>query len=254
MMGRYSLVLPAAAAVALTASQLASAADLGRPPPPPAPAYFPAPAYNWTGCHIGGDVGGAWIRDENTETVTATGQPSPFSPVDTATPSGVKLGGYLGCDYQFANPVVVGIEGDAEWANIRGGTVSYPNTDIPFLLPADTYETQAHFEASVRGRLGYAFQNWLFYATGGLAWANIKEIYNSAFLLTSETFSNTQTGWTVGAGIEYAFAPNWVGRIEYRYADFGTLTNLPVITFSGFTESHKITENTVRAGIAYKFW
>jgi outer membrane immunogenic protein len=86
-----------------------------------------------------------------------------------ATPSAVELGGYLGCDYQFASPVVVGIEGDAEWANIRGGSVDFPNTAIPALgVPADTYETQANFEASVRGRLGYAFQNWLFYATGGV--------------------------------------------------------------------------------------
>jgi outer membrane immunogenic protein len=228
------------------------AADLSSKyrPPPAAPAYFPAPVFSWAGCHIGGDVGGAWLRDENTETVTATGQQSIFSPVDTATPSGVKLGGYLGCDYQFASPVVVGIEGDAEWANIRGGGVNFPNTGSP----PDTYETQANFEASVRGRLGYAFQNWLFYATGGVAWANIKEIYTSSFFGVSETFSDTRTGWTVGGGVEYAFAPNWVGRIEYRYADFGTLTNLPVITFSGFTESHKITENTVRGGIAYKFW
>jgi outer membrane immunogenic protein len=209
----------------------------------------PAPVFSWTGCHIGGDVGGAWLRDKDTETVTATGAASTFSPVDTATPSGVKLGGYLGCDYQFASPVVVGIEGDAEWANIRGGSANFPNTGVP----PDSYETQANFEASVRGRLGYAFQNWLFYATGGVAWARIKEIYTSPFFGVSETFSDTRTGWTVGAGVEYAFAPNWVGRVEYRYADFGTLTNLPVVTFSGFTESHKITENTVRGGIAYKF-
>jgi outer membrane immunogenic protein len=233
------------------AATSALAADLSPKyrPPPAAPAFVPAPVYSWTGCHVGGDVGGAWMRDKDTETVTATGAASIFSPVETATPSGVKLGGYLGCDYQFASPVVVGIEGDAEWANIRGGSVNFPNTGVP----PDSYETQANFEASVRGRLGYAFQNWLFYATGGVAWANIKEIYTSPFFGVSETISDTRTGWTVGAGVEYAFAPNWVGRIEYRYADFGTLTNLPVITFSGFTESHKITENTVRGGIGYKF-
>jgi outer membrane immunogenic protein len=211
--------------------------------------YVPAPVFNWTGCHIGADVGGAWMRDQDTETVTATGRQSIFSPVNTATPSGVKLGGYLGCDYQFASPVVVGIEGDAEWANIRGGSVNFPNTG----LPPDSYETQADFEASLRGRLGYAFQNWLFYGTGGVAWARISENYVVAGF-ANETFTETRPGWTVGGGIEYAFAPNWVGRIEYRYADFGTITNLPLITFPGFAESHKTTENTVRGGIAYKFW
>jgi outer membrane immunogenic protein len=171
-----------------------------------------------------------------------------------ATPSAVELGGYLGCDYQFASPVVVGIEGDAEWANIRGGSVDFPNTAIPALgVPADTYETQANFEASVCGRLGYAFQNWLFYATGGVAWARIKEIYTSPFVGLAETFTDTRTGWTVGAGVEYAFTPNWVGRIEYRYSDFGTLDNVPTIFSSCCTESHKITENAVRGGIAYKF-
>ena len=67
---------------------------------------------------------------------------------------------------------------------------------------------------------------------------NVVEIISGDQLKTSDVLRNCR---------------DWVGRIEYRYADFGTLTNLPVITFSGFTESHKITENTVRGGIAYKF-
>ncbi len=132
----------------------------------------------------------------------------------------------------------MGIEGDAEWANIKGGSVIFPNTGDLGVAP-DSYETQANWEASVRGRLGYAFQNWLVYATGGVAWMNIKEIYNSPFFGVSETFENTRTGWTAGGGIEYAFAPNWVGRIEYRFADFGTLDNVPTIFSSCCTESHK---------------
>jgi outer membrane immunogenic protein len=244
---RNDLAALLAAAVGLGATQLASAADLPVKAPPRAPAIV---AYGWSGCYIGAQVGYAWVRDKDTETVTATGAPSAFSPVDSADPSGFKAGGMLGCNWQWSGPFVVGLEGDGEWADIDGGAVTFPGSGPP----DDFYEARIRWQASARARLGYAFDRTLLYVTGGAAFANIKHIYTQAPAGPVQEFSHTRTGWTVGAGVEHAFAPNWTARVEYRYADFGDTTNIPTVAFPGFTETHETTEHAVRVGLAYKFW
>jgi outer membrane immunogenic protein len=223
----------------------AQAADLGRPVyKAPPPAYF-----SWSGCYIGADAGFAWQRDRLHETVRGTNVTSNFSPVDAAKPDGAKLGGYLGCNWQWGGPWVVGIEGDAEFADV-GGRANYINTGTP----PDFYRAHTDFQGSVRARLGYAVDRSLFYITGGGAWADVKHTYVVGAVPTiNESFTKTMGGWTIGAGWEYALAANWIGRVEYRYADFGSVTNLPAVTFTGFTEHHKVTENAIRAGLAYKF-
>jgi len=223
-------------------SAAANAADLPvKAPPAPPPSYF-----SWTGCYIGGDVGIVWARDRDNEVITATGAPSPFSPTDSAKPDGVKLGGYLGCNWQFAPQFVLGVEGDGEWTSAKGSA----NFVTP--APPDFYETKIRAEGSVRGRIGYAFDHVLFYVTGGVAFADINEHDQVGVTGTSTDNSTTRAGWTIGAGFDYAFTANWIGRIEYRYADFGTFSYVPVV-FAAFTENHKITENVVRIGLAYKF-
>ena len=76
---------------------------------------------------------------------------------------------------------------------------------------------------------------------------------SSAAALRPRSNSTTRTGWTLGAGLDFAFAPSWIARVEYRYADYGTYSYRPVV-FPGFTENHKITDNTIRFGLAYKFF
>lgn len=235
------------AAVAGLIGTPALAADMAlKAPPPP-----PPPVFSWTGCHVGVDVGGTWTIDKDNETVTATGAPSTFTPypTNTATPSGVTVGGYAGCDYQFAGGFVLGAEGDGEWANIRGGAANFINTGA---LP-DYYQTSSNFLASARGRLGYGYNRALFYATGGAAWTNITEHDVVGASGTFQDSSATRTGWTVGGGVEYAFLDNLIGRVEYRYSDFGTFSYVPTETFPAFTENHRITENAVRFGLSYKF-
>lgn len=225
----------------------ALAADMAlKAPPPP-----PPPVFSWTGCHIGADVGGSWMADKDSETITATGAASPFTPypTNTATPSGVTVGGYAGCDYQFLGGFVVGAEGDAEWANIRNGSANYIATGTP----PDYYSTTSDFQASARGRLGYGYNRILFYATGGAAWAQITEHDVVGATGAFQDSSTTRPGWTVGGGVEYAFLDNLVGRVEYRYADFGTFSYTPGLVFPAFTENHRITENSVRFGLSYKF-
>jgi outer membrane immunogenic protein len=187
-----------------------------------------------------------WARDRDNEVVTATGAASPFSPVNSANPNGVKLGGYVGCNWQFASQFVAGIEGDGEWTSAKASA----NFVTP--APPDFYEATIRAEGSIRGRIGYAFDRALVYVTGGVAFANINEHDQVGTTGTATDHSTTRSGWTVGAGVDYAFDPHWIGRLEYRYADFGTFSYSPSV-FPAFTENHKLTENVVRIGIAYKF-
>ncbi len=235
-------VLLAAAAASLACGSTASAADMAVKAPRIAP---PIAAFSWTGCYIGGDVGHAWARDRDDETVTATGAPSGFSPAGAANLNGWKLGGYLGCNYQISQ-FVIGVEGDGEWANMKGSAI-FSNAG------ADFYDATIKRQASARGRIGYAFDRVLVYATGGAAFAHINE-HDVDFTGSglSNDNSTTRTGWTAGAGVDYAFTNNWIGRVEYRHADFGKFSYNPTV-FVGFTENHRITENAVRFGLAYKF-
>jgi outer membrane immunogenic protein len=231
------------AAAAFAATSLpAQAADM------PLKTKLPG-TFNWAGCYLGGSLGYAWGRDFDTETVTATGLLSGSSPTDSANANGVKLGGYLGCNWQMGGPWVIGAEGDGEWANLRG-TTTFPNTGPP----SDFYDTHIDDQSSIRGRIGYLLEPRLIvYATGGAAFASIKEhdVIGATGAFTDN--SATRTGWTLGAGLEYAFTDRWIGRFDYRYANFGTFSYNTVV-FGPFTESHKTTENTFRWGLAYKFW
>jgi len=241
MGARMKKVVAAAAALAAFGFVgAASAADMAVKAP-----IYRAPPFSWTGCYVGLDVGYAWERDRLTETVPS-GALTAFSPTDAAHPHGIKGGGYVGCNWQVAGPWVLGIEGDFEGTSIKGSQV--------YAIGADTYDSRTPWEASIRGRLGYAWDNWLLYVTGGAAFANIREDYHSAAVGTDDLRNTTRTGWTLGGGLDYAFTANWIGRIEYRYADFGTFSNgPPLVTFGPVIETHKVTEQAVRIGIAYKF-
>ena len=233
-----------AAAVLAAAPLCAQAADMPLKAQPPA-------TFNWGGCSLGGSVGYAWGRDFDTETVTVTGLLTGTSPTDSANPNGAKLGGYLGCNWQLGGPWVIGADGDLEWANLRA-TTTFPNTGPP----SDFYDTHIDNQSSIRGRLGFTMEpRLLLYATGGVAFAAIKEHDVLAATGAFTDNSTTRTGWTLGAGLEYALTDRWIGRFEYRYANFGTFTyNTAVFGPPLLTESHKTTENAFRGGLAYKFW
>jgi len=242
---RSKIVSLLAVAFSLGFAQAASAADM---PVKARPAPVPVPVFSWAGCYVGADAGYAWQRDTSTETIAATGALSATQPGAT-NPHGLKGGGYLGCNYQFAPSWIVGIEGDAEGADVAHSTATYAPSP-------DYYEARTRFQGSIRGRVGYAFDRSLLYVTGGIAFASITNHYVGleANGFTTDATS-TRTGWTVGGGWEYAFTNNWIGRIEYRYADFGTRTDTLQFcaTCAAANEAHRTTENVVRVGIAYKF-
>jgi outer membrane immunogenic protein len=239
-------ILIGATILALTAAPPSFAADLAVKAPPMLSMVAP---FSWTGCHIGGHVGGAFTED------TAT---NALGDSRSHNSSGFVGGGQIGCDYQFAPGWVVGVEGRAAWASLKGssaGTVRNLATGV--IVPAQVTVTN-DFLASATARLGYSFADrWLLYVKGGAAWTNEKVDF--AFVTTrgiavDPSTSTTRTGWTVGSGVEWAFAPNWSTTLEYDYYDFGskglTLTDPnATVTISSF----KDTIHAVTVGANYHF-
>jgi outer membrane immunogenic protein len=223
------------------------AADLAPAPMEPvAPVYVP---YNWSGFYIGADIGYAWTSADS-------GVDNPFGIDLDISPdaSGVIGGLYAGYNAQFGQ-IVVGIEADAELSdNSDEGTVG------PFAVLGGgslTTSVNENWRGSVRARLGYAIDTFLPYITGGVAWADW-DVDHTLVVGGVGTFeasnSNTFVGWTIGAGLEYAFTPNIIGRVEYRYTDFGSNdNNVFGAVVAGVVNDVDLTDNAVRVGVAYKF-
>ena len=157
--------------------------------------------------------------------------------------AGVVGGGLIGYNYQI-NQFVLGIEGDLTGSSNQG-RVSSP-------LGFRSQNTQYGFGAGVRGRLGFALDRTLIYATGGWAYETIDQTYNNPFINASSIreSSTERSGYTVGGGVEYAFSPNWSARLEYRWTDYGKY----VSNFSDLVsiQQHP-TDNTVQAALIYHF-
>ena len=238
------LLLASVSVFALIATSPAHAADLPATMPRKAPPIAPAPPFSWTGCYIGGNVGYGWGRKTFSDVLpdgvlVGDFDPSVSLPVDTG---GFLGGGQLGCNYQFAPAWVAGIEGDVSAANISGSGTT-PAFDLPLNAKTD-------WIASVTVRVGYTWDRWLAYAKGGAAWADDK--YNATYGGTYDA-SETRSGWTVGAGLEWAFANNWSARLEYDYYDFGTRNVTFTSPSDSSTESVKQQIQAVKFGINYRF-
>jgi outer membrane immunogenic protein len=207
----------------------AAAADL---PPAPAPApYYKAPAivptYDWSGFYIGINGGGGWGRS----TWTTTG---------SFDISGGLVGGTVGYNYQM-NQVVLGIEGDIDWADING---SVTNLGCP--SATGTCTTGDNWLGTVRGRLGYAADRFMPYITGGAAFGDIKG--TGAGLSGIDT---SNVGWTAGGGIEFAIAGHWTAKAEYLYVDLGNVSC--GIACGAVTQNVSWRSNIGRLGVNYRF-
>jgi outer membrane immunogenic protein len=227
-------LLATVALVALGATAPALAADLAARPYTKAPAYA-APIYNWTGFYVGGHIGGDWTGNSNFGGLAVSN-----------SDNGAFLGGLqVGGDYQFAPNWVLGVEGQYSWLGSANSGAVFPGGLV--------YNERQRGLGSVTGRLGYTWGPAMLYAKGGYAYADVNDSLTTLGAATPFAFdSNHRNGYTVGAGLEYMFAQNWSAKIEYMYYDFGSsrfTSPAALVPFGSF----RTTDNTVKAGINYRF-
>lgn len=226
----------------------ASAADLYDNGPSLKDAPFVPPPLSWEGFYVGGNVGGAWNTTVVDDKYDYIGDPSSRN---TLNGSGVIAGGQIGYNFQSGN-LVFGPEIDLGYLGLPGSksTALTPSPDCLADNPAyqcvlnGNYKTSGGFYGDITGRLGYAVDNVLFYAKGGVAFLdlNVKSKYvgqNCSVSLTelwhcqgytvpnqpsvfNFEHSDTLWGWTVGGGVEYALNQEWSVKIEYQHFDFGS--------------------------------
>jgi outer membrane immunogenic protein len=215
------MLLATAAALAVTIAGSARAADLPLKSETPFAARF-----TWTGCYLGGHLGGGFAHKDIADPAQLV-QDSFLGPGSTTgittvspAPKGVVIGGQIGCDYQFAPSWLVGIEGAASGSTMKASrTVGLPlgNPDTALV------QAKTDFLTSVTGRLGYAFDNVLLYAKGGVAMAADRYDVTGSFAGAPFGFVGLENrfGWTAGGGVEWAFSPHWSASVEYDYYRFG---------------------------------
>jgi outer membrane immunogenic protein len=251
--------------IGLGAIGAASAADMAvKAAPPPL-----APVFTWTGFYIGVNLGGSWADNQRGYSTgqpglvfASCGSPAGVAPLVFAganpfdlsngcgSPTSFIGGGQIGYNWQ-AGAWVFGLEADGAWQSliersfVRFGDT--PTLNDPFgTVATDTayFKSEATGLGTFRGRVGYAPGPWMFYATGGLAVGNVKHTFTEVLSPgnvcitpggnTCRTVSDNETkvGWTVGAGFEWMFAPNWSVGAEYLYVDLGR-TNLTLAAVPG---------------------
>jgi outer membrane immunogenic protein len=257
----------------------ASAADMAVKARPVVP---PVMAYNWTGCYIGAHGGYGWGKNTNdfgkavrsgpTEELGAAFD-SEFGPFNHDTKGGVA-GGQVGCNYQAANNIVIGIEGEGFWSGMKGsftaledgGGLGDPGTFTRF-------ESRNRWDADLAARLGYAWGRALLYGKAGVAFGSFNytethddfptthgcpnQIFTANGIINGQCsvgVNKTQAGLLLGVGLEYGFTDNWTGKIEYNYIDYGTF-NLAYPSLTAPIQSFAVheTKQIVKVGVNYRF-
>jgi outer membrane immunogenic protein len=213
-------------------SSLALASDLpSRKTSPPAPSYTQpsaaaasAPAFSWDGFYVGAHAGYGFgdVSADN-------GAGSSLS----LSPAGFLVGLHGGYNMVFMNSYLAGLELDADYTDFKKSGIE---TIVPAPPAPISAEYKDNYRGSLVGRLGYIIDDFLVYGLGGASYHNAKMTDTNGF---SDSLS--KVGFTLGAGAEYAFTQNWIGRAEYRYNDFGT------------KDSIKVHDQTITLGVSYKF-
>jgi opacity protein-like surface antigen len=213
-----------------------------------------APAVSWTGYYLGVDGGGGW-GDSNTliftDAVQGVGNPGSFD----------RKGGFGGIEagynrqggFGLGESWVLGLETDFQGSEINNSF----SRIAPFLVAGSTFfdaKQGIDYFGTVRGRIGYAIGSALIYGTGGFAYGNvITKIRLANFGFTNSLRDvGTETGYAVGGGVEYVFAPGWSAKLEYQYVDLGD-QSLSSVASDLTTDRTKVDNsfNTLRVGLNY---
>jgi outer membrane immunogenic protein len=250
-----NLLLAGVAIAGLVAgASAASAADLpARTAPAPAPYVAAIPIFTWTGFYVGAQVGYAW-GDNNNDIpggafVARGGVLVPFDGGFGGNNDSFLAGVHAGYNYQFG-AFVAGVEGDIEGLfgddNNNFNDVLFDANGRPAAVSFSA--NSLDWQGSIRARLGFAFDRALIYATGGFAFGGVSGGFNQGLIGSNN--DDTLTGWTLGAGVEYALTNNLTTRIEYRYTNFsGNDSVFNNVNFGG----GDLDFHTVRVGLSYKF-
>ena len=238
--------LLSALAFATLAASAARAADA-------APTAAP-PLLAWDGFYVGGHMGYAGGRS-NWSGPDISGSSGLAKPIDTFTEAGSFFAGLQG-GYNLLLPshVLLGVEADftfPAYPDLSGQTTgATANFISPSLGPA-TYMEAVQASGTARGRLGYVFNDWLLYATGGFAWTRNQQTLTQISSGTTDSPFLWRAGWAVGAGVEVPLIANWTARLEYLYSNFGSKS-------VGFPNNNEVFRSdfalqTVRLGLNYHF-
>jgi outer membrane immunogenic protein len=274
----------------------ASAADMA-PVYTKAPAVVPAVVYDWTGFYVGGNAGGVWADPSvdvhttntflNTPVLTALGLTTgPAAAVASTANIGVRSNGFIGgvqAGYNYQRGTwLAGVEADIQGIDSSTGSSTITQVAPRIGQPGDTVTAtlgvseRLNYLGTVRGRIGFLPQpSVLLYATGGLAYGGVQSSTTISGGETPNTgitnfagfgnLSSTRVGYTVGAGAEWKFAPQWSVKAEYLYYDLGNtsysngamsglLTPTTIVTFTNLSSSSiRFNGNIARVGVNYQF-
>jgi outer membrane immunogenic protein len=217
-----------ALATLLLTSTSALAADLA--PAPVEPIVPVVTAYDWTGFYVGAHAGADFGRGK------IGGQ--------KFDSTGFLGGAHLGYNMEFEGRWVVGLEGDIDYSSFsksKNVSVIDPVAGVEFDRRA---KFKNEWQGSVRARLGYAFDRFLPYLTGGVAFGDEK-----ISITGLGSNSDTRVGWTAGGGLEYAVTDNWLVRGEVRYVDLGSNTQ----HIGGIRAKTRFNSVNATIGVSYKF-
>lgn len=234
-------ILLTATAYALT-TLAAQAADIVEPA-----------AYDWSGSYIGLQAGYAWGDPDADASepldAFAAARAIVINPPEEGSISidGFVGGLHAGHNWQ-SDSFVFGIEGDAEFADIKGDTDVFLFDDDE--QPSGSVEEKVDWLASLRLRAGYAMDRVLFYGTGGLAVGGVELEFNDVQLGTLVDEDKTLWGYTIGGGIEYALSDAVSARVEYRWTDLGDIEG---DDGEGDSAEADVQVHAVRAGITWHF-
>jgi outer membrane immunogenic protein len=228
-------VLVAAAGLSILGSGTVFAADIA--PYRAVPVAAPV-AYDWTGLYFGGHIGGGWEKtrsnDDSWNVINFPGGAffPAGGPANMNNTSSSFLGGLqAGYNYQIGR-LVLGSEFEWSWTSLSNQAAGgFPFGPAAGAVGAETFGTSNRWIGTATTRLGVAKDNWLYYGKIGGAWTGSD--YTLGAIQTGPgvgggrttlggTFSETRVGWTLGTGIEWAFAANWTAKLEYDYMNFGS--------------------------------
>ena len=230
-------------------------------PPPTLPSTF-----SWTGPYVGGQIGYAWGDNAG---AFSYGTPDGLfgSQPLVGDAQGIIFGGHVGYNHQIDN-WVVGVEGSVDYTNLlKNEPLGFSPAGFAAFYSGGTVmaNVQSDIQGAIRGRAGYAFGPLLPFVAGGVAVADFKLQSNigslnsntgQPYFAAANDRSTTRLGWTLGGGADYAINNNWSVRAEYRYSDYGKVSEAPTsfstagIDYAG--ERH-LTQNQVQVGFNYKF-